>query len=362
MARVKPDLLSKIKRLGAFDVNACFSCGVCTAICPLSEEGGEFPRRIIRYAMLGLEDKLLGSPELWSCYYCGECTRSCPRQADPGGFMMAARRYAITRYSWGRIASVFYSKVWSPIVLTLLSIFMIGGILALHGPLSTGSVNLFKFMPKTYIHEAGIGLGLFILFSAIANLAIMYRYLSRGARRSGKASLKAWIKEFFNILIKEVLWESRYLKCSNKFRFYSHMSIFWGFVLLFIATGIDYITGSRQLSATVLGFIGGALIIFGSGYFIFKRLEGKEEYATYSDFIDWAFLWLIFLSGITGFLLDLFVSLDKPMAAYITFSAHLVVVFDLIVTAPFTKFAHAGYRPFALWIQKVFSSSEKVSS
>jgi len=95
-------LLDEIKKIGAFDVNACYSCGVCTAICPLSENGNEFPRKMIRYAMAGLEKELLGSSQLWECYYCGECTKSCPRQADPGGFMMATRRYAITRYSVGK--------------------------------------------------------------------------------------------------------------------------------------------------------------------------------------------------------------------------------------------------------------------
>ncbi len=350
MVKVKPTLLDVIKNYGAFDVNACFSCGVCTAICPLSTENGEFPRRIIRYALLGLEDKLLGSTELWSCYYCGECTKSCPRQADPGGFMMAARRYAITRYSWGRVASVFYSRIWSPVVLAILSVLMAVGAWLVHGPIVTSKVDLMAFIPKNYIHEGGLVLGAFVILSALINLVIAYRYIRRTQANDSPPSLKLWVKNFFRILIKEVLWQNRYLKCTNRNRFYAHMAIFWGFVLLFIATGIDYITGMRQLSAEILGFIGGALIIYGSGYFIYKRLEGREEFASYSDFIDWAFVWLIMLAGITGFLLDLFISINEPLPAYATFIAHLVVVFDLLVTAPFTKFAHAGYRPFALWI------------
>ena len=42
-----------------------------------------FPRRIIRYAQLGMKDALLSSKELWSCYQCGECAETCPTQADP---------------------------------------------------------------------------------------------------------------------------------------------------------------------------------------------------------------------------------------------------------------------------------------
>jgi hypothetical protein len=31
---------------------------------------------------------------------------------------------------------------------------------------------------------------------------------------------------------------------------------------------------------------------------------------------------------------------------------HLIAVFDLLITAPFTKFAHALYRPLALWTEE----------
>ncbi len=355
MARVNPGLLSKIRNKGAFDVTACFSCGVCTAICPLSEENNEFPRRLIRYAMLGLEDKLLGSTELWTCYYCGECTRSCPRQADPGGFMMATRRYAITRYSWGNIASIFYAKTWNVVSLVLLSLLVLLGIWFVHNPANTGEINLLEFIPRETIHRAGLALGVFVGLSALANLIIMYKYISNG--REMKTGIAEAVKLLIKILVKEILWQSRYLKCENKNRFYAHMALFWGFLLLFAATGIDYIAGTRQQAAIVLGVIGGIAVMYGSIYFIYKRLEGKEEYTLYNDFTDWAFLWLIFLAGLTGFLIDLFLMAGIATATYAAFVAHLVVVFDLIVTAPFTKFAHAGYRPFALWMQEIFSKT-----
>ncbi len=45
---------------GAFDVDACFNCGNCTAVCPLSAADSTFPRRIIRYAQVGLQDDAAG--------------------------------------------------------------------------------------------------------------------------------------------------------------------------------------------------------------------------------------------------------------------------------------------------------------
>ena len=96
--RVNPKLLQQYSEYGGVNVDACFNCGNCTAVCSMTTEEESFPRTLIRYAQVGMEDKLLGSKELWLCYNCGECTETCPRQADPARFMMAARCHAITQY------------------------------------------------------------------------------------------------------------------------------------------------------------------------------------------------------------------------------------------------------------------------
>ena len=103
-------LYPELQRYGATDVSACFSCGTCTASCPLSQTDSTFPRRIIRYAQVGMKDALLSSKELWSCYQCGECAETCPTQADPSEFMAAARRYAIASYDRTRIARTMYTR------------------------------------------------------------------------------------------------------------------------------------------------------------------------------------------------------------------------------------------------------------
>jgi hypothetical protein len=58
------------------------------------------------------------------------------------------------------------------------------------------------------------------------------------------------------------------------------------------------------------------------------------------------------LAGITGLLLTFSMYEDSLLPAYSLYSIHLVVVFDLILLAPFTKFAHAIYRPLAIWINQ----------
>jgi len=68
---VNTDLIRELKDFGAGDIDACFNCGNCTAVCPLSKDEVAFPRRIIRYAQTGMEARLRGSLEPWMCYYCG---------------------------------------------------------------------------------------------------------------------------------------------------------------------------------------------------------------------------------------------------------------------------------------------------
>jgi quinone-modifying oxidoreductase, subunit QmoC len=356
---VNPNLLSQIKKVGAFDISACFNCGNCTAICPLSKESEEFPRKIIRYATVGLEEKLLSSPELWSCYYCGECTKTCPRDADPGAFMMAARRYAIQKYGWGQISNAMYSsKTIFYGAMAALSLFLASIILMFHGPISLTGVSLFSFIPMGIVDKAGLIMGAFVALSALANIMIMNRYLSIHATGSpGPTSIRhaySRLEGLTKVIVGEVAIEKRLHTCTDRNRYWAHMLLVWGFGGLLIATMLDYMIDSYGMALSIyvsrgLGIVAGLALVYGSVYFIYKRLERKEEYAAYTHFTDWTFLLLLFAIGVTGFLLDLFVLADVQLLAYAAYSLHLIVVFDLLMTAPFTKFVHALYRPLALW-------------
>ena len=53
------------------------NCGVCTAVCPLGLD--LLPRRLFRYVVLGLEDRVLAETEtVYSCLLCKACEESCP--------------------------------------------------------------------------------------------------------------------------------------------------------------------------------------------------------------------------------------------------------------------------------------------
>jgi heterodisulfide reductase subunit C len=74
---VSPRLLAEVREGGGFDAEACMSCGICTATCPMDAELS--PRRLFRHVLLGMEDRLLAETEtVYSCLLCGLCEESCP--------------------------------------------------------------------------------------------------------------------------------------------------------------------------------------------------------------------------------------------------------------------------------------------
>jgi len=62
-----PTLLADIRRYGKFDPTGCYQCGSCTLTCDLVDDSATFPRRSIRYALLGLRQPLVESLDPWVC-------------------------------------------------------------------------------------------------------------------------------------------------------------------------------------------------------------------------------------------------------------------------------------------------------
>ncbi|SFR10572.1 4Fe-4S dicluster domain-containing protein [Desulfoscipio geothermicus] len=79
MALVNPDFVNEVKRTEEFNASACMNCGVCSAVCPMGLE--LLPRKLFRYVLLGLEDKVLANTEtIYSCLLCKMCEANCPAQ------------------------------------------------------------------------------------------------------------------------------------------------------------------------------------------------------------------------------------------------------------------------------------------
>jgi ferredoxin len=371
--RVNPGLLSGIKKYGTVNVEKCFNCGNCTAICPLSTNGETFPRRLIRYAQLGLEKPLLGSKELWMCYACGECTQTCPRQADPGEFMAAARRYAIASYDPLGLAKLLYT---SPL-LSVLLLFLLAGLIALvaytsHGIMPADVLHLFDFIPAAAIHNMGVVALVIIALTGLMGVGNMFLQVRReNALLTTPGVRLNWFKALWETIAVEVLAQRRYRQdCVTKSvqrpwflqKWFVHASTLWGFLGLFAATILDYGLELLDLKPTgtwvplwypvrLLGTLAGLLLIYGVSLAIYNRLRKVDETTSHSSVSDWAFLVLLWLTGISGFALEFALYLPHPAIwAYWTLLGHIAVAGELLLLMPFTKFAHVMYRTIALYL------------
>jgi nitrate reductase gamma subunit len=135
----------------------------------------------------------------------------------------------------------------------------------------------------------------------------------------------------------------------------------WGFLGLLAATILDYglaLAGIRATGTPVpiwypvrlLGTVAGVLLVYGASMIIARRFRGTDRSVRHSTPADWTFLALIWIAGVTGFALELALYLpDAPAWGYWVFLFHVAVAMELVVLAPFMKFAHAVYRPVALF-------------
>jgi len=88
-------------RPGGDQIKACFSCGTCTAGCPVTDVDERFsPRRIIRQVLLGQREAVLSSELLWYCERCYACTAYCPQNVKFGDVMGVLREMAVEEGYW----------------------------------------------------------------------------------------------------------------------------------------------------------------------------------------------------------------------------------------------------------------------
>ena len=61
-------------------LNACFSCGTCSAGCPIHEVFPEYnPKKLAKMVRLGMRKEVLSSPYIWYCTTCRNCVERCPQ-------------------------------------------------------------------------------------------------------------------------------------------------------------------------------------------------------------------------------------------------------------------------------------------
>ncbi len=101
MTTFEKDLKSLVKDipLGHGGADPCYTCGLCSAVCPakrLVDESYD-PRKLIRMIVLGKEEELLKSDLIWLCLLCDCCSHNCPRGVKFSKIMPILRDMAIKK-------------------------------------------------------------------------------------------------------------------------------------------------------------------------------------------------------------------------------------------------------------------------
>jgi nitrate reductase gamma subunit len=370
--RVDRNLYPELQRFGATDISACFNCGVCSAICPLSVNGASFPRQMARYAQLGMRDKLLASPELWSCYGCSECADSCPTQADPASFMTAARRYAVASYDRTHLAYLLAtSRVFAAVFVVALVGLLAAFMYSVRRPVDGSTLAFFQFIPSDSVHNLGIIAMAVMGVAALIGLFEMVRRVLRGPRQgAAKTTVRKVAGAAVYAVGTESLAQTRFREdCDDAVelrpwysqRWFIHFATMWGFLGLLGATMLDYGLELLGLKATgtpvpiwypvrLLGTLAGAALIYGTTVMIVRRQRKSDRSSLHSTTSDWTFLGMLWVAGVTGFALEVGLYLPSaPSWGYPMFLVHVGVAMALVLLVPFGKFAHVLYRPVALF-------------
>lgn len=88
---VRSDLVRRIEEISGQDLLACYQCGECSAGCPVAFAMDMLPSQVIRYAQLGMVEKVLNSDTPWFCAACQACYSRCPKGVDLARIMEAVR-------------------------------------------------------------------------------------------------------------------------------------------------------------------------------------------------------------------------------------------------------------------------------
>jgi heterodisulfide reductase subunit C len=90
---MEPLLISKRekRKLTSQYADLCLTCGTCAGGCPVTGVDGLDVRKVVRLALLGMDQEVIDSRFPWVCTLCGRCEYACPMNIDLVAMLRSAR-------------------------------------------------------------------------------------------------------------------------------------------------------------------------------------------------------------------------------------------------------------------------------
>lgn len=347
MAKINPKFQSELKKYGAGDFNACYNCGTCTAICSLSTEENSFPREMVRFSSLGLEDEIQSSLKPWLCYYCGECTSHCPRVAEPGELMMSLRRWLMAKYDWTGLSGLLYKSLfltWTALILVAIGVFGFA--------YSTG-FDMDKIMHFGHYFEM-YAIGAVFVVILIPNIARMWYFTILKPKK--KVPFMTYVKSLGDFFV-HMFTQKRSLGCDdNKWRWFEHFILVLGYMsLLFTTVFLDWFA-TENMAIIILGYVESAIIFIVTFDFVTSRIKKNREMNKHSQPSDWFFVIWLLLMGVSAFAVRLFIDLYILQNNFWMFLFHFTILAQwAMIIVPFGKWTHFMYRSFAMYFERLLA-------
>ncbi|MFZ0897829.1 MAG: 4Fe-4S dicluster domain-containing protein [Candidatus Sulfotelmatobacter sp.] len=360
-----PTLLADIRRYGKFDPTGCYQCGSCTLSCDLVGDSVTFPRRSLRFALLGLRQPLVENLDPWVCHDCGDCSLVCPRQSEPRISMLTLRRFLSAQYDWTGIASkLLQSKAWylgSLLSVAFIVLFLIVGYHLWYVGMAAkdfattpfGLDHMFPLM--TYYTLTVILAPLLLLFSRVFRI---WR-LTMGGERQARAPLSLYVLEAW-VYVYQSVTDSLMRKCPQKGRWLGHWMMASGvvmmltikvFALRWFQTDNLYPLYHPQ---RWLGYLATGLILYGLADIFAGRLRAQKEIYKESSFQDLIFPILLVLTVFSGIAAHTFRYDGFALTCHFMYALHIIIATPmLLVEMSFGKWSHMVYRPLALYFLAV---------
>jgi Fe-S oxidoreductase len=361
--RLDSQLYREVAKFGARDMEICMQCGTCSASCPLSSGMHAFPRKIYRYLQLGLRDKLLKSSVPWLCYYCGDCNTDCPRGAEPAETMMATRRWLTAQYDWTGLARRFYlSEAWEIGALIAVALGIILLFCFFHGPVITDRVAVNTFAPVKWIEIGDLVMAAILSAFLLSNAFRMFRLIMGDTRvpfRLYITEAKAFVVHFAT--------QMRWRQCGpDRRRWLKHFLLVSGYMtmmtLVIVFIRWFQVDDSSWHFTSIFGYYATGVLLAITIEMLRSRLKKVETIHRFSEFSDWLFLILLFLTTLTGIMMHALRLAGWPMGTYVMYVIHLAIAVPmLVIEVPFGKWSHLFYRPLAIFLATVKEKASKAS-
>ncbi len=349
---IQPDtsFIRDVVAAGGGDLKKCYQCATCSVVCELSPEESPFPRKQMIQAQWGLKAQLLGDPAVWLCHNCGDCTTQCPRGAHPSEVLGALRCVAIKNFAFpwfmGRLVA---SRKALPLLFLLPTLIFLA--IAEWAP---------KGQPTPHLEFANvfpIPLLEALLFTVSGFVLLGFGVgLNRWIRATKAMGAPGSIVPGLLPALKEIMTHERFWVCDKRSWSLGHLLTMWGFVSLGVVgtvTGIGTMVGVLRtpLALTsglkIFANLSAVVILCGGLLLLLERVRDPIKRVA-TTYFDWFFLLTLVGVALTGILCEITRLAQLAAWMYPIYFVHLVLIFALLLYAPYSKFAHLAYRTVAV--------------